>query len=244
MNESQNLAKERVTEYLNNCYKNSNLGDSLAWVRFCQCFCAVGFDKDLRLISEAYNKTLMEDYLKDKSLQRKSQNALSNMECLYDILSKFIPPTPEFLSTLTIYLDDGAEYFLKRIGLDLTLFLSWLDYRSKNGDFVRRMKSKDLDAIREVINKKGDVYFVYILLRAIMAYKSIVTKTQIICDRLGLESGMAEKKRLEEKRRQKQQKALISQEANVKDKKDSFATIGDAIKTSQIKKSNKTKKRK
>lgn len=191
-----NKAVNELSDYLSKCYTSALTGNVLAWTEFCKTIIFFGFDTDLRLISKTFKATCLDAYLKDKSLQRKSHNAMATIEPLFFVLRKVIPPSTELFSSLNKYMTNNAKNFLMDIGEDINQFLIWMDYRTKGSSFTCRLKRSIYESLRNNINSYGDVYYIYSLVRALMAYKSVISRTQTMCDSLHLESGVQEKERL------------------------------------------------
>lgn len=211
-----NKAIKELTEYLSKCYDAVNKGNVFLWRAFGQALIAVGFDKDLRIISQTFKPMSMNDYIVDKSIQRKSLNALATIDPLFTILRNVIPPEGTLISSLSSYMKSDARDFISDIGTDFEVFLIWLDYRTKGNDYVRRMKKATYENIRKIIDRDGDVVFIHILIRALMAYKAVVSRTQTICNNLNIESGIDERERLKKEKEKKNKVKLSDNKKEIK----------------------------
>lgn len=257
--EEVSRAVKELSDYLSKCYSSAMSGNIQAWTEFCKTILACGFDTDLRLISQTFKNTDLGTYLKDKSLQRKSHNAMATIDPLYYVLRTIIPPSNELFSSLDKYMTNNARNFLKDIGEDINQFLIWMDYRTKGSSFICRMKRSVYESLRENISSKGDIFYVHSMLRALMAYKSVISRTQTMCDSLHIESGMQEKERLirlRESKNKKTEEKNITLPTNKKKNKEvkkavkeeikeepNFNTISLSLKEAREQKNNKKTKR-
>lgn len=253
--EEVSRAVKELSDYLSLCYSSAMSGNIQAWTEFCKAILTCGFDTDLRLISQTFKSTDLDAYLKDKSLQRKSHNAMATIDPLYYVLRTIIPPSNELFSSLDKYMTNNARNFLIDIGEDINQFLIWVDYRTKGSSFICRMKRSVYESLRENISSKGDIYYIHSLLRALMAYKSVISRTQTMCDSLHIESGMQEKERLiklrelrNKKIEEKNTKPVSNIKKSTEDKREvkeepNFNTFSLCLKEAKEQKSNRKHRR-
>lgn len=242
LSEHYQKAVDSVVPYLQKRISEALNGELDSWYYIAKALVDIQADVDLRRIRDAYLHSTLSAYIRDKSLQRKSNNALETVSTVYTILTKVVPVDNSFMSSLEMYMTTDASKFLINIGEDINQFLLWLDYRSIGGEFARKLKKKTYQELRNNITTKGDIYYLHLLTRALMAYKSVVERTQFMCDKCGIESGMDEAKRLAElrdKRLQEKKSNVKCEQPSVYNKSNSFATLGDIMHESLLKKQEK-----